>query len=126
LKPLGELPEERQRGDAGLREYVRERFVARLSEPVLSELARAAALTSPPRAIAAVRSVLLGAVAAHEAPAQLAERPLEPVFEATVEAFASALVAEAEQPVQEPPSAVVEQRIAALHAALARVGKETS
>jgi hypothetical protein len=72
-----------------------------------------------------VRSVLLGAVAAHDAPANLADRPLESVFEATVEAFAAALAAEAEQPLPEAPSAVVEQRIAALSAALVR-GQEVA
>jgi GTP-binding protein EngB required for normal cell division len=120
LKPLGELPEERQRGDAGLREYLRERFVARLGDPVIAELARAALGASaapPPRAGAAVRAVLMGAVASHDAPAHLLERPLDRVLEAAIEAFAAALVAEAEQPEDEAPSAALEHRTAALHEA---------
>lgn len=130
LKPLGELPEERQRGDAGLREYLRERFVARLAEPVVTELSRgavdaappargphaepAAPFLPPPRASAAVRAVLMGAVASHDAPAHLLERPLDRVIEAAVEAFAAALVAEAEQPALASPSAALELRACAL------------
>jgi GTP-binding protein EngB required for normal cell division len=118
LRPLGELPEERQRADAGLREYVRERFVTRLAEPAVAELSRAAAVQASPRAIAAVRAVLLGAVAAHEAPAGLAEQPLEPIFEAAAEAFAAALTADADQPIAEAPSGPAELRAAALAQAL--------
>jgi GTP-binding protein EngB required for normal cell division len=131
LKPLGEIPEDRQRADGGLREYLRERFVARLAEPVVAELSRGAvdagrstrdgagALAVPPRASAAVRAVLMGAVASHDAPAHLLERPLDRVLEAAIEAFAAALVAEAEQPAVESPSAALELRALALRDAFA-------
>ncbi len=118
LKPLGALPEERQRGDAGLREYLRERFVARLADPVVAELSRGMS-DPPPRASAAVRAVLMGAVASHDAPAHLLERPLDRVIEAAVEAFAAALVTEAEQPDVEAPTAALELRAMALREAFA-------
>jgi len=125
LRPLGELPEERQRNDAGLREYLRERFVARLAEPVVAELARAASGAAaialdplPARASAAVRAVLMGAAAAHDAPAALVERPLDRILEAVVEAFAAALLAASEEPVSEAASAALELRAEALDAAL--------
>lgn len=114
LKPLGALPEERQRADAGLREYLRERFVARLADPVVTELGRGSPEPAPARASAAVRAVLMGAVASHEAPAHLLERSLDRVLEAAVEAYAAGLAAEAEQPVAEPPSAELEARVGAL------------
>ncbi len=116
LKPLGALPEERQRGDAGLREYLRERFVARLADPLVAELSRGMS-DAPPRAAAAVRAVLMGAVASHDAPAHLLERPLDRVIEAAVEAFAAALVTEAEQPDLEAPGAALELRAMALREA---------
>jgi cellulose synthase operon protein C len=118
LKPLGAVPEERQRGDAGLREYLRERFVARLADPLVAELSRGTA-APPPRAAAAVRAVLMGAVASHDAPAHLLERPLDRVIEAAVEAFSAALVAEAEQPDVDAPSAALELRAMALRDAFA-------
>jgi len=125
LRPLGELPEERQRDDAGLREYLRERFVARLAEPVVGELSRAASGAAlipieplPGRAAAAVRAVLMGAAAAHAAPAELAERPLDRILEAVVEAFAAALLAASEEPVHEAASAALELRAEALDVAL--------
>jgi GTP-binding protein EngB required for normal cell division len=125
LRPLGELPEERQRNDAGLREYLRERFVARLAEPVVAELGRAASGAAaivldplPARAGAAVRAVLMGAAAAHDAPAALVERPLDRILEAVVEAFAAALLAASEEPVSEAASAALELRAEALDAAL--------
>jgi GTP-binding protein EngB required for normal cell division len=121
LRPLGELPEERQRNDAGLREYLRERFVARLAEPVVAELGRAASIPIEPlpaRAAAAVRAVLMGAAAAHDAPAALVERPLDRILEAVVEAFAAALLAASEEPVSEAASAALELRAEALDAAL--------
>jgi cellulose synthase operon protein C len=116
LAPLGAIPEDRQRGDAGLREYLRERFVARLADPVVAELSRGMA-APPPRAAAAVRAVLMGAVASHDAPAHLLEKPLDRVLEAAVEAFAAALLAEAEQPEVEAPSAALELRAGALREA---------
>jgi GTP-binding protein EngB required for normal cell division len=120
LKPLGALPEERQRSDAGLREYLRERFVARLADPVVGELSRGLG-PAPPRAAAAVRAVLMGAVASHDAPAHLLERPLDRVLEAAVEAFAAGLSAEAEEPAAEAPSTALEHRAAALWEALRAV-----
>jgi GTP-binding protein EngB required for normal cell division len=117
LKPLGAIPEERQRGDAGLREYLRERFVARLADPVVKELSRGLGEAVPPRAAAAVRAVLMGAVASHDAPAHLLEGALDRVIEAAVEAFAQALTAEAEKVAVEEPGAVLEVRAGALEAA---------
>ncbi len=134
LKPLGELPEERQLGDPGLREYLRERFVARLADPVVAELVRGAfaaapmggpgapqtplgAAFVPPRGAAAVRAVLMGAVASHDAPAHLLERPLDRVLEAAAEAFAAALLVEAQEPEADAPFAALELRAAALAAA---------
>lgn len=127
LRPLGELPEDRQRADAGLREYLRERFVARLSEPLVAELNRAASSSRrapldpiPSRAAGAVRAVLMGAVAAHDAPAEILDQPLDRVIEAASEAFAAALLAEAEQVIPDAPSAALELRAAALREVLAR------
>jgi len=118
LKPLGALPEDRQRGDAGLREYLRERFVARLADPVVTELSRG--MSDPPsQAAAAVRAVLMGAVASHDAPAHLLERPLDRVIEAAVEAFAAALITEASHPDVEAPTAALELRAMALQEAFA-------
>jgi hypothetical protein len=117
LKPLGALPEERQRGDAGLREYLRERFVARLADPVVAELSRGLGEAPPPRAGAAVRAVLMGAVASQDAPAHLLEGPLSRVLEAAVEAFAAALSAEASQREVEEPAAALELRALALREA---------
>lgn len=121
LRPLGALPEERQEGDAGLRAYLRERFVARLAEPVIAELTRASgaqASASARGAASAVRAVLMGAAASHDAPARLLEQALGPVLEASVEAFAEALVAEADAPIAEAPSAALERRVSALRDAL--------
>ncbi len=59
----------------------------------------------------------MGAVASHDAPAHLLERPLDRVIEAAAEAFAAALVAEAEQPDVEAPSAALELRAMALREA---------
>src|SRR5262249_2562057 len=122
LKPLGAVPEERQRGDASLREYLRERFVARLAEPTAAELARVAGTGPlPRRALHAVRAVLLGAVASHEAPAHLLDKPLARVLDACIEAFAASLVVEADQIALDLPSAAIEMRAAAVRDALARV-----
>jgi hypothetical protein len=56
----------------------------------------------------------MGAVASHDAPAHLLEGPLDRVLEAAVEAFAAALVTEAETPAVEAPSAALELRTLAL------------
>ncbi|WP_438030264.1 dynamin family protein [Sorangium sp. So ce233] len=132
LRPIAALPEERKRTDAGVRAYVQERLVARLSWPLSAEIARAAAHAGgdaggraapgadaepSPRAAAHVRAVLMGMVAVHDAPDELAARPIEGVVEAAIDAFAMALSAEAEAPVPPPASAAIEQRALALRAA---------
>ncbi|XXY49513.1 dynamin family protein [Sorangium sp. So ce269] len=146
LRPIAALPEERKRTDAGVRAYVQERLVTRLSWPLSVEIARAAhaggetgargargaegaeegsaARGAPgaepsPRAATHVRAVLMGMVAVHDAPDELAARSIEGVVEAAIDAFAMALSAEAEVPVPPPASAAVEQRAQALRAALA-------
>ncbi|MFO0758185.1 MAG: dynamin family protein [Byssovorax sp.] len=135
LRPLGEIPDVRQRGDAGLRAYLGERFVSRLADPLIAELTRAAqsaapaGVTStagsapalpwaPPRAAAAVRAVLMGAAASQDTPASLLDRPLDRVIEAAIDAYAAALMAEAEQPIPDSPFAALELRAAALQEAL--------
>ncbi|HTN84381.1 MAG TPA: dynamin family protein, partial [Sorangium sp.] len=145
LRPIVALPEERKRTDASVRAYVQERLVTRLSWPLSVEIARAAhaggetgargarvaegaeeasaARGAPgaepsPRAAAHVRAVLMGMVAVHDAPDELAARSIEGVVEAAIDAFAMALSAEAEVPVPPPASAAVEQRAQALRAAL--------
>ncbi|MGK3963281.1 dynamin family protein [Sorangium sp. So ce118] len=145
LRPIAALPEERKRTDAGVRAYVQERLVTRLSWPLSVEIARAAhaggetgargargaegaeegsaARGAPgaepsPRAATHVRAVLMGMVAVHDAPDELAARSIEGVVEAAIDAFAMALSAEAEVPVPPPASAAVEQRAQALRAAL--------
>ncbi|XXT24595.1 dynamin family protein [Sorangium sp. So ce429] len=146
LRPIAALPEERKRTDAGVRAYVQERLVTRLSWPLSVEIARAAhaggetgargargaegaeeasaargasGAEPSPRAATHVRAVLMGMVAVHDAPDELAARPIEGVVEAAIDAFAMALSAEAEVPVPPPASAAVEQRAQALRAALA-------
>ncbi|WP_437931938.1 dynamin family protein [Sorangium sp. So ce291] len=146
LRPIAALPEERKRTDAGVRAYVQERLVTRLSWPLSVEIARAAhaggetgargarvaegaeeasaaraasGAEPSPRAAAHVRAVLMGMVAVHDAPDELAARSIEGVVEAAIDAFAMALSAEAEVPVPPPASAAVEQRAQALRAALA-------
>ena len=99
LRPLGALPEDRQRSDAGLRDYLSERFVTRLGDPVLAELARCAAGSAvgsdpfnvPTAAASGVRAVLLGAVASQDMPRTLVEGPLVRVLESAIEAYAAAL-----------------------------------
>ncbi|WP_437300674.1 dynamin family protein [Sorangium sp. So ce426] len=137
LRPIAALPEERKRADASVRAYVQERLVARLSWPLSAEIARAAragaepgargasgargveegGAAPSPRAAAHVRAVLMGMVAVHDAPDELAARPIEGVVEAAIDAFAMALSAEAEAPVPPPASAAIELRAQALRAA---------
>ncbi|WP_437581077.1 dynamin family protein [Sorangium sp. So ce887] len=142
LRPIAALPEERKRTDASVRAYVQERLVTRLSWPLSAEIARAAhagvepgarrargvdddseggveeAGAAPsPRAAAHVRAVVMGMVAVHDAPDELAARSIEGVVEAAIDAFAMALSAEAEAPVPPPASAAVELRAQALRAA---------
>ncbi|WP_437728675.1 dynamin family protein [Sorangium sp. So ce861] len=135
LRPIAALPEERKRSDAGVRAYVQERLVTRLSWPLSAEIARAAragvepgtraasgvedasAAAPSPRAAAHVRAVLMGMVAVHDAPDELAARSIEGVVEAAIDAFAMALSAEAEAPVPPAASAAIELRAHALRAA---------
>ncbi|WP_437737837.1 dynamin family protein [Sorangium sp. So ce1335] len=149
LRPIAALPEERKRTDAGVRAYVQERLVARLSWPLSVEIARAAragvdangraargaegvAERGPARGVdgdddgdgepsqraaSHVRAVLMGMVAVHDAPDELAARSIEGVIEAAIDAFAMALTAEAEAPVPPPASAAIEQRALALRGA---------
>lgn len=118
LRPLTELYDEHGRQDRGVRGYVAERFVARLSEVVSAALGQAVGLDPPERASAAVSAALLGAVSALEDPAALSVRPLQSVLEAASMAFASALVALAQEIPPSAPSALVALRAEALHAAL--------
>jgi hypothetical protein len=63
--------------------------------------------------------VLAGAAAAHDAPSELAERSLALVFEAAIDAFASAISAEVEQAPAPGVGATRQRRIDALVRALA-------
>jgi len=160
LRPIAELPEERKRTDPGLRAYVQERLVARLTGPLTAEIAAAAAKAyteaesaspspspSPSPGVAPpegrvggaapslapalpgaasftglagpVRGVLMGMVAVHQVPAELVQQSIEGVIEAAIDAFAMALLAEAEQPVPPPPGAALELRAEAMRTALA-------
>ncbi len=94
-----------RRGAGGARRARRERRRRRRC--------RAVAAGGGPRA-----RVLMGMVAVHDAPDELAARPIEGVVEAAIDAFAMALSAEAEAPVPPPASAAVEPRAQALRAAL--------
>lgn len=124
LRPIAELPEERKRSDPGLRAYAQERLVARLSGPLAAEIAAAARRWMPEgealpgRAAMQVRSVLMGAVAVHPAPAELADQAIDGVIEAAIDAFGIALLGAAEEPVPSPPGAALELRAEAVRAAL--------
>jgi GTP-binding protein EngB required for normal cell division len=120
LRPLGEINDERTRQDPGLVAYVQERFVSRLTDPLVQEIARAAEISAPPRAVAAVRAVLMGAIAAFESPAERVDRPMGRVLEAAVEAFAGALATEADVGRPAAPFAAVEQRAAMVRDAFSR------
>lgn len=119
LRPLSEVADGQRASDEGLRVYAEERFAARLTDPVAAEIARLARMSAPPKSAArAVRSVLMGAAAASPSIVDLAERPMDRVMEAAVEAFAAALSSEATVQVVSSPSAVVEQRAQAISHAL--------
>jgi len=120
LRPLGEINDERTRQDPGLVAYVQERFVSRLTDPVVQEIARAAGTSAPSRAVASVRAVLMGAIAAFESPAERVDRPMGRVLEAAIEAFAGALVTEADVGRPAAPFAAVEQRAAMVRDAFSR------
>jgi hypothetical protein len=120
LRPIAELPDERRR-DLAVAAYARDRIVTRLAEPLAREIARAAAVTSSPRAIATVRAVLAGASAAHDVPAAVAEgASLERVVDAAVESFAAALLADTEIATPAAPFAALAARAAAMREAFAR------
>jgi GTP-binding protein EngB required for normal cell division len=119
LRPLGEVEAERRRADAGLRAYVSERFTARLTPPVAAILAGATGLPKSERGLSAIDAVLAGAVASHDAPADVVRCASEPVFAATVKAYAKALLAEADAPMPAAPSVALGRRIEAVRAALA-------
>jgi small GTP-binding protein len=119
LRPLAEVADGRQASDLGLRIYAEERFTARLTDALAAEIGRAAKVESPPRsAVRAVRSVLMGAAAAHAAIGDLMERPLDRIIEAAVEAYAAALASEAAAQQIPPPSAALSQRARAVSEAL--------
>jgi small GTP-binding protein len=119
LRPLAEVAEGREATDPALRAYVEERFVARLSDALAAEIARAAQVTDPPKAaVRAVRAVLMGAAAAHAQAMEFVDRPIERVVEAAVEAFAMALLSEASAPPAGAPWAALEHRAQAVSEAL--------
>ncbi|MDI1478766.1 dynamin family protein [Polyangium sp. y55x31] len=118
LRPLGDLTDERKRTDPGLEAYVEERFVSRLTDPLVHEIAQHAGVAAPPAAAASVRAALMGAVAALERPAERVDRPLGRVIEAAIVAFAAALVAAAEVGLPAAPFALLEQRAAMVERAL--------
>ncbi|AKT40686.1 dynamin family protein [Chondromyces crocatus] len=134
LRPIAELPEERKHRDPGMRAYAQERFIARLSGPLSVEIAKVAQPFMPEgvtvegraeaRARAQVRAVLMGVVSVHPAPAELSDQSLEGVVEAAVDAFALALLSEAEEVVPSPPSAALELRAQAVKAALGEGAEE--
>ncbi|MBK8256967.1 MAG: dynamin family protein [Polyangiaceae bacterium] len=122
VRPLAALSGDRRNAEAS-RSYVEERFVARLAEPIVREIVAilwAEGDEKPPlyRPSLAVRAVLFGAAAAHEAPATLVDESLVPIMDAAVVAFSVAL---AEQTAEEPPPSphsAMELRARALKQAL--------
>jgi len=128
LRPLGDMTDERQRLDSALQTYVQDRFVFRLTDPLVSEIRRAVDVPLPSgsslpqfkstRVVAAVRAVLMGAVATLEGPVDRLDRPLGRVIEAAVAAFASALLVEADTAMPQAPFAAIEQRATMVRDAL--------
>lgn len=123
VRPLAALSPDRRGGGAGPRAYVEERFVARLAEPIVQEIARSLwpeGKDVPPlyRPTLAVRAVLYGAVASQPAPAALVEQSLQPIVDAAIVAFSVAL---AEQTAERPPASplsAIELRANAIRAAI--------
>lgn len=118
LRPLARAAEGAAVSE-GARAFARERFVARLAAPACTAVARVAGVDAPPRVFAAVRDVLAGAAAAMDSPETCAERPLAPVLEAAVSAFATALVELPHGGGASEGAAVLEARALALRDALA-------
>ncbi len=118
LKPLRRLGDDEQGLDPGLQAYVEERFVARLTDPIVQEIVRLAGVSAPPSASAAVRAVLLGAVSALDPTMAPQDRPLARIIDAAIAAFAAALVTEASGALPAAPFAALEQRAALVRDAL--------
>jgi small GTP-binding protein len=119
LQPIAELGDERRRGDPGVVAYAVERASVRLGEPLAREIARAAGLGAPPpRAAAAARAVVFGAASVVDRVEQLVDRSLERVVRAAIDAFAQALVGDAEQSPPSAPHAALALRLAAVRDAL--------
>lgn len=124
VRPLAALAPDRRGAAAAPRAYIEERFVARLAEPIVKEIASALwadGAEVPPlyRPTLAVRAVLYGAVASQEEPAQLAERSLAPVLDAAIVAFSVALAEQTADEAPPSPHSADELRARALQAALA-------
>jgi hypothetical protein len=107
-----------------LAEYVAERVIARLGEPIANELGAFAGTGAPERARSSVRAVLSGAVAAHDSGSELLSRLfdasgdgrarlLDRVLDAALEAFAVAIAMEADRAIADEPTPVLELRAAA-------------
>lgn len=118
LRPLRRLGDGEQGIDPALQAYVEERFVARLTDPIVQEIAKLAAVPVPAGATAAVRAVLLGAVSALDPTLAPQDRPLVRIIDAAIAAFAAALIMEASGALPAAPFAVLEQRAALVRDAL--------
>lgn len=118
LRPLRRLGDGEQGIDPGLQAYVEERFVARLTDPIVHEIAKLAGVPAPSTATANVRAVLLGAVSALDPTLAPQDRSLVRIIDAAIAAFAAALVTEASGPLPAAPFAALEQRAALVRDAL--------
>ena len=118
LRPVRRMGDGEQGIDPGLQAYVEERFVARLTDPIVQEIAKLAGVAAPSTAASAVRAVLLGAVSAFDPTLAPQERPLVRIIDAAIAAFAAALVTEAQGALPLAPFAVLEQRAALVREAL--------
>lgn len=125
VRPLAALAPDRRGVGSAPRAYIEERFVARLTEPIVQEIVKSLWPKGgdvPPlyRPTLAVRAVLYGAVASQAAPAALVEESLLPIVDAAIVAFSVALAEQtAERPPPSPLSAI-ELRARAIRAALER------
>lgn len=118
LRPVKRMGDGEQGIDPGLQAYVEERFVARLTDPIVQEIAKLAGVATPSTATSAVRAVLLGAVSAFDPTLAPQDRPLVRIIDAAIMAFASALNAEAQGALPPAPFAALEQRSALVRDAL--------
>lgn len=118
LRPLRRLGEGQEAKDPSMQAYVEERFVARLTDPIVQEIVKLADVQAPTSATAAVRAVLLGAVSALDPTMAPQDQPLVRIVDAAIAAFAAALVAEAGEALPSAPSAALEQRAALVRDAL--------